>query len=245
MKKIIVSIVLLAAGLTLLSAAGLAQTTSKATGHWQGRIEIPDHALEITVDLAQTTAGEWSGSMSIMGATAVDVPLNNIVVEDTALRFTANLPGATSFVAQLTPDATGIAGKASNSQGGVPFQLSRKGEANVKTPPPSTAMTKEFEGAWEGTIEANGKSMRVGLKLAHSADGAATATIVAIDQGNLEIPATTVIIKEKQLQLEARSVSGTYQGTLSVTGEITGKWTQGPARLPLTFKRAASGASKL
>ncbi|MBZ5626700.1 MAG: hypothetical protein LAQ69_49680 [Acidobacteriia bacterium] len=72
-----------------------------------------------------------------------------------------------------------------------------------------------------------------------AAGGTATATLIAVDQGNLEIPVSTVTIKDKQLQLEARAVSGTYRGTLGESGDIAGEWSQGPTRVPLTFKRAS------
>jgi hypothetical protein len=79
--------------------------------------------------------------------------------------------------------------------------------------------------------------MRVGLKLSPAADGAATATLIS--EGK-EIPVTAVMLKDKQLELEARAVSGTYRGTLGPSGAIAGEWAQGPARLPLTFQRVSS-----
>jgi hypothetical protein len=82
------------------------------------------------------------------------------------------------------------------------------------------------------------------LKLAPAADGTASATLIAVDQGNVEIPVTTVTIKDKQLQLEVRTVSGTYSGALGGNGEISGEWSQGPGRFPLTFKRVAPETKK-
>ena len=114
----------------------------------------------------------------------------------------------------------------------------------MKVPPPSSALSKEFEGTWEGTLDDGGKLLRVVLKLSAAADGIATATLISVDQGNKEIPATTVTIKEKQLQLEARAVSGTYSGTLGANGAIAGVWAQRTNRLPLTFKHVSSEAKK-
>ncbi len=244
MKKIAIRLVLLVAGLIVLGAVGQAQTAPKATGHWQGKIEIPEHELAMTVDIARSPKGVWIGSMSVLGSTAVDVPLSSITVEDTAVRFTASLPERASFDGHLSADGSSLSGKAANAAGEAPFQLTRDGEANVKVPPPSSALSKDFEGAWEGTIEADGKVRRVELRLSPAADGTATATLVAVDRGNLEIPVTTVTIKDKQLQLEARAVSGTYRGTLGVSGDIAGEWAQGPNRFPLTFKRVSSEAKK-
>ncbi len=244
MKNIALRLVLLGTGLAMWGAVGLAQTASKAIGHWQGKIEIPNHELGVTVDLDRSPKGVWIGSMSVSGSSAIDVPLNTITVEDSTVRFTASLPENASFDAHLSADASSLSGTAASAAGEAPFQLTRNGEANVKVPPPSSALSKDFEGTWEGTLEADGRVRRIGLKLSPAADGTATATLIAFEKGNMEIPVTTVTIKDKQLQLEARAVSGTYRGTLGPSGAIAGEWAEGPNRLPLTFKHVSSEAKK-
>lgn len=134
--------------------------------------------------------------------------------------------------------------RADSLAGEAPFKLARNGDANVKVPPPSSALSKKFEGAWEGTHEVDRRVRRVGLKLWTAADGTAAATLIAVEHGNLEIPVTTVTIKGKDLQLEARAVSGTYRGTLGAGGEMAGEWSEGPHHFPLTFKRVSSETKK-
>jgi hypothetical protein len=127
---------------------------------------------------------------------------------------------------------------ASSSQGEAPADLTRTGDAQVKVPPPSSALSKDFEGRWEGTIEADGKSLPVALKLWAAADGTARGTLAAAAQD--EIPLTTVRITGSDVELEARAVSGTYHGKLGATGEIVGEWAQSSVRAPLTFHRSAA-----
>lgn len=250
MKKIVVGLVFLVAGFTVWGTAGIAQTAAKAAGHWEGAIQMSNpetgktRDLGIAVDIAKSSSGEWIGSMSVLGSTAIDVPLSSIILDNTAVRFTARLPEDAAFDGQLSGDANRLSGTASSAAGQAPFQMTRIGEANVKVPPPSSTLSKEFEGTWEGTIEAGGKARRVVLKLSPTPNGIATATLISVDKGNLEIPFTTVTIQDKHLQLEARSVSGKYQGKLAATGEIAGEWTEGSTRLPLTFKRGLSDAKK-
>jgi hypothetical protein len=236
MKRRLVRFVLLGTELVVFSMAALAQTASQAGGHWQGKIQIPNRELGISVDLAQSPNGAWTGSMSVVGSSAMDVPLSGIRVEGAAVRFTAKLPEQASFDARLSADAGSLSGTASSAAGDAPFQLTRNGEANVKTPAASSRLSKEFEGAWEGSHEAGGKVRRIGLKLAAAADGTATATLIAVEQ-NLEIPVNTVTIRDKELQLEARAVSGIYRGTLGANGEIAGEWVEGANRTPVTFRR--------
>ena len=204
-------------------------------GHWEGKIQIPDREMAFAVDLAQDAAGAWIGSLSLRGA---DLPLADITVKDGAVRFTASLPGSTTFEGTLSADAAALSGKVGNAEGSVPFTLARTGAADVKLPPPSSRLSKPFEGSWEGTADRDGKPMRVALKLTAAPVGTARATLISIDKGNLEIPVTTVIVEDTKLELQARVIGGTYRGTLGASGEITGEWIEPAARFPLTFRRS-------
>jgi hypothetical protein len=228
---------LLVASLLCAASPAFAQPASAPAGHWEGRIQMPDHPLDLTVDLAKGPAGSWIGSMSIPGSTTVDVPLDTVTV-DAAVRFTASLPGNTSFEGRLSEDAHTLSGTASNAEGGVPFQLARTGDAHVKIPPPSSPLTAAFEGTWSGTIEIGGHARRVMLKLAAGAGGAATGTLISVDKG-LEFPVTTVTLHDAQIQLDVRVISGAFRGALTADGQITGEWTEGAVPLPLTFKRVS------
>jgi hypothetical protein len=123
--------------------------------------------------------------------------------------------------------------------GGVPFELTRAGEANVKIPPPSSPLLAAFEGTWEGTLESNGQARRVRVMLSAASDGTATAVLVSVDKGNLEIPVTTVTLHDKELALDARVISGIYRGRLGADDTITGEWTEGAQRFPLTLKHVS------
>ncbi len=233
------------AAIALVSASPLfgssvqAQSPVDPTGHWEGKIHIPNRELNLTVDLAKSAAGPWIGSMTIPGTTTVDVPLGSVTVDASAVRFTASLPGTTTFEGALSADAANLSGTVSNREGGVPFELKRSGDASVKVPPPSSMLSNDFEGTWEGPLTIAGQTLKIQLKLARATDGRAVGTFISVDQNNAEIPITTVTLQGAQLQLDARVISGHYTGTLSASGEISGEWSQGPATAPLTFKRIA------
>ena len=230
-------------GLTFLAAQIWAQSAASGSGHWEGAVQTPNGEMVMTLDLAKNPAGLWIGSLSLPAGNVIDVPLTKVSVENNTVRFAmAEMPGAPSFEGKLSADANDLAGTATSPGGAAPFQLKRKGDANVKLPPASSALSKDFEGAWEGAIEAGGNRLRVVIKLARAADGSATGTMTSVDQGNQEIPISTVTVNDKQLQLDIRAIGGTYRGTLGADGEIDGNWTQGPGTLPLHLKRAAAQA---
>lgn len=228
----------LAAALVLASASwSSAQTAGNPTGHWEGAIQIPNRQLTFAVDLARNAAGTWAGSLTVLNTTTADVPLTDIAVENGTVRFAAGLPGKTSFEGTLSADANELAGTVANAQGGVPFQLTRKGDANVKVPPRSSMLTKAFEGTWQGIAELGGQPMRVQVTLTPGADGTAVATLANLDKGGEEIPVSTVTIQDAELKLDVRVVSGTFRGTLGAGGEIAGEWSEAAARVPLVLKR--------
>lgn len=232
------------ASLLFSASSAIAQTAAAdPSGHWEGQIQIPDHVLTMSLDLTKSPTGAWIGSMSIVGTTAMDIPLDTIAVAD-AVRFIAGLPGRTSFDGRLSADAGGLSGTVSNDEGGVPFQLTRHGEAHVSVPPPSSPLSPAFEGTWEGALESGGQARRVRVKLSKTADGTATGTLISVDKGNLEIPVTTVTLHDTQLQLDARSISGTYRGTLGPDGTIAGEWTEPALHVSLTLTRAASALKR-
>jgi hypothetical protein len=229
--------------LVWLGAAVHAQPAVSAAGHWEGTIQTPAQPIDLSADLARNAAGVWIGSLSIPMANAIGLPLSEITVEGNAVRFViSDFPGKPAFEGKLSADASDMTGTATNPNGVTAFKLQRKGEAKVNLPAPSSAMSADFEGTWNGTIDAGGATLHLVLKLARAANGSAMGSMISVDQGGQEIPLSTVTIQQKQLQFEIRAAGAKFSGTLGANGELAGTFSQGPANLPLTFKRAPAAA---
>ena len=108
------------------------------------------------------------------------------------------------------------------------------GTSVAAAPPPAQAVETGFDGAWGGTLDANGTKLRLSLRLAKG-----SGTIVSIDQGNATFPVSGVTQAGTRLVFNVPSISASFAGDLQ-DGQITGTWTQGLAALPLTFARTAS-----
>ena len=121
----------------------------------------------------------------------------------------------------------------------MPFVMTRKGDATLEAPARSAALGKELEGTWNGAVEASGLQRRLVLTLANRPDGTSTGHFLSVDEG-LEIPISAITQKASSVVLEVKALGGTYTGALNSEGtELAGTWTQGPAALPLTLRRAA------
>jgi hypothetical protein len=124
----------------------------------------------------------------------------------------------------------------------IPFSLKRTGNARMETPRKNPPIGKEWEGAWNGTLEAEGA--RLLLTIANQPDGTASGNVFNFEDG-LEIPISEIAQKDSSLRLEFKAIGGSYSGVLnSERTELAGTYTQGPLSLSLTFRRSAAAAAK-
>ena len=65
--------------------------------------------------------------------------------------------------------------------------------------------------------------------------------MVSPDQGNAQIPVSTVLRKGTKLTLEVKIVVGGYEGEINKEGtEINGTWTQMGTGTPLLLKKSST-----
>lgn len=187
------------------------------------------------VNLAQK-GPEWYGTISIPQQGAKGLPLS-LTVKGKTVAFKIKAPGEPGFSGTLSDDGKTISGDFTQGGGSLALSFAWKGEAKFEVAQKSTPITQDLEGAWEGTLDANGTMLRLRLNLKGGAAGA-TGVLVSVDQNNAEIPIATITQEKTRVKLIVSMVSGTFDGELK-GGELSGTWTQGPLSAPLVFKRAA------
>lgn len=228
-----------AAILALSTAVASAQNQPVAAsgGHWEGSVTAPIGEIRVEVDLARDPKGAWTGAFGQPDQGLRGLPLNNVSVDGSTVRFAVGSgPGATTFTGTVSERS--MTGNATSPAGTVPFRLTRTGDAVIDAPARSAEVSKMLEGRWNGTLAAGGQQLRLLLKIANQADGSASASLTSVDQSGLEMPAT-VTEKGADVTWEVKGTRATFVGKLNSSGEeLTGTFTQGPASLPLTFRRA-------
>ena len=216
----------------------LVQPAAGPSGHWEGAIQVPGQELKIEIDLA-LRGEKWEGAIAIPAQGLKGLPLSAITVQGDSVTFAMNgVPGNPQFKGTVSKDAKSLSGEFTQGGGTIPFAVTRTGEAKFEPLPKSTPITKEVEGAWEGSLDAGGTTLRLLMKLSNGPDGVATGTMVSVDQGGVEMPIAAIVQTGSHLKLLVQVVAGTYEGDLK-DGQLTGNWTQGPGTLPLIFKRPA------
>jgi hypothetical protein len=226
---------LIVAPLLVAAPCLLAQTEVDPSGHWEGSIQIPGGEVAFEVDLARNGRGELSGTIGNPGQHIKGLPLRAVVVDGTSVSFDARRDQPLNGI--VSADGKSMSGDATLSGFVLPFSLSRTGAARIVAPVRSAPIGKELEGTWNGTLHAGGTSMRLVLTMANHADGTATARLISLDEGELEVP-VEIRQEASSVTLVNSVVVSSFVGALSSEGtELAGTFTQGPATLPLTFRR--------
>jgi len=219
--------------LMLLSAA--AARAQDPSGHWEGSIQLPGREAAFAIDLARTPAGEMAGAISVDGADGV--PLASVTVAGRSIAFYSR--SDQPLTGTLSEDGAAISGDATLSGYSLPFRMNRTGDARLSPLPMSDAVSRELEGTWHGTLQANGLTLRAMLTVTNQPGGNAIGRVVSVDEGGLTLP-VVVVQRGSRVDFEQKGVPGSYSGELNAGGtELTGTFTQRGVSIPLTFTRTA------
>jgi uncharacterized protein len=105
----------------------------------------------------------------------------------------------------------------------------------------SYAQNKSVEGMWMGALDV-GVQLRIVLNVMKDSSGNYTSTMDSPDQGVRRIPTTSTVLSTDSLIVIVESIKGKYEGLQISDSIITGTWSQGSAKLPLTMKRVTEVA---
>jgi hypothetical protein len=207
-------------------------------------VEMPDRQIKVALDLALNDAGEWIGDLDMSDLRIVDSPLKNIVVNGTMVSFTlADAPSAPPFQGLLSEDGKEIKGQFSDPNGALFTTMKRLSEPNVKLPVRSTPISKEVEGAWEGTLaQPDGRKVQFRVTLANGPESA-TGTLDSLDRAPKELPLVSIVQQGPNISFALKSASGHYKGQLQ-DGSLVGEWSQDGSTIPLTLLRATEDTPK-
>ena len=102
---------------------------------------------------------------------------------------------------------------------------------------------KDFEGSWNGTLDAGGTKLRLIVTVTKSDAGVYAGKLESVDQG-ATIPIDTITVNGDAVRLEIKSPEILYEGTLNKERtELTGTFNQGGQQFPLTLKRSEPAAA--
>jgi hypothetical protein len=225
-----------------------APSTNNLTGNWLGTLDTGAAKLHLLFKIGQTPSGVLTAKLDSLDQGARDIPVEKIVTKDNTVRLEVK------SVQGVYEGAFDEAGKKINgtwSQGpqSLPLTLERNQGTTAASEPEKLSVAdlaasklaaQKLTGVWNGTLAAGAANLRLKVKIAKTASGAATGTIESVDQGAKDIPLSGITCKEGAVHFEARGIGAYYDGTLSPAGVmLTGQWHQSGQAMPLEFKKAA------
>jgi hypothetical protein len=208
------------------------------SGHWEGTISAPMGDIRIEVDLAKDGKGKPVGTFGQPDQKLKGFPLSNVIVEGGTVGFEIVSTGGGRFDGILSDDGKSLSGAFNAQAGTVPFSLTRKGDAVIEAAPRNAAVSKDVEGAWNGTLDVQGRQLRLVLKLANQPDGSSLGSMISVDEGGVELP-LTIAQKGASLSLDVRVIGSNWSGDLNAAhNELVGMYRLSEGMtLPLTFRR--------
>ncbi len=228
---------LLVVSLLVVPTAARAQSVDPS-GHWEGAIAIPGGEIPFQVDLAMNAQGKLVAAYSRPEENLKGMPMVNVSLDGRAITFDLPVEGGIKFQGVVDADGKTISGGVTAVIGTAPFNLTRKGDAQMTAAPKSSPLDRGLEGTWQGTLALPGKNLRLVLRLSNEADGTSSGSITSVDQGGIEFP-LALTQKADSLTLNTPAIGGDfYTGVLNGAGELTGTFTQGQVTAPITFVRA-------
>ena len=228
-------------------AAYTRRSDAPLQGWWAGALKVRDTSLRVLFKFTSPASGVYQGTLDSLDQGAKTIPINVIALNAPDVRLEIDAIGG-HFEGTMTADGSGIHGTWTQGGGNLPLQLQRT-EPVADAPVPASAYTfaRELEpqGVWNGTLDLGQTKLRLVIKIAKLAENDYRATLDSPDQGGRDIPATSVIIKDTDVEVEWKALRALYHGQLE-KGRLTGFWQQGPDEFPLELERTnrLSGATK-
>lgn len=110
----------------------------------------------------------------------------------------------------------------------------------VAVAPCAAQQADAYAGAWTGTIDAGGQSIRLVFHLTVDDDGQLQGKMDVPDQGAFDIPIASIALDGAEIELGLNLPGdASYSGALDASGErITGAFSQGGGSLPLVLTRS-------
>ena len=194
------------------------------------------------VDLVRNGTGEFAGTTGLPAEDIKGLPLRSVVVAGTSVSFDARRDQP--FRGVLSADGKSISGETTLSGYVLPFSMIRTGDAEIAPPAKSAPIGKELEGALGRHTRRQRYDDALRLEAGESTRRHATASLVSLDEGELAVP-LVVTQKGSSVALVNNIIKSSFAGTLNPERtELAGTFTQGPATLPMVFRRAASDGTR-
>jgi hypothetical protein len=222
--------------LSLLTARVTLAQTPSAAGHWEGAIHAPFGNVAVAVDIAAED-GVLRGRFSNPSEQINGLPFARVSMDGRSIELQLKMgTESQAFKGTLSSDGRAMSGDFLISVFGVPFDLTRTGDAKFEAAPTSPVLAKIFEGTWRGDLSVGGDTHSMVLTLANR-DAQTSAGSWGVNDG-VQIP-ITIVVGGSHVTIASPVTRETFNGTIDAEGgQIAGTFAEGDRQVPLTLRKA-------
>ncbi len=222
---------------TALLFAALIFAQESPEGHWEAALALDNRDIGVSLDLERNPKSGWIASMGIPSEGMTGLVVMDIGISGKSVNFTAVELRMARMELILGPDGI-MKGTIASPQGPVPIVFKRMDRARVELIPASPAVSKEFEGDWEGLLQTPNRPFRIVIHLKNQPDSTVAATIDTPDTKAMGLPLNDVKQTGQKIEFGIKVAHASFQGTLNQEGnEIVGQFGHEESRMPLTFRK--------
>jgi hypothetical protein len=213
-------------------------------GHWEGSFTVNNREIGLSLDLAKNAKSEWIASLGLPSQNMTGLVVMDVAVNGKSVKFVAvELQMATC---DLTLGSDGrMKGTMSapqgpmSTQGPMPVELKRTGEAKVELIPRSPAVSKELEGDWEGSLQdPNGALHPLVFHFKNQPDKTVAATMDNPERNFMAMPLNNVKQTDQKVEFGLKIAESTFQGSLNKEStELAGQLIHEAGSMPLTLRK--------
>jgi hypothetical protein len=217
-----------------MPAGAAAPAVASIVGDWHGSLDAGGKTLRLVLHIPATTVGTQTGTIDSLDQGLSGIPVTALIVKDSKLTFAVDsLPVHASYEGTVKPGGAGIDGTWTQGQ---PMTLNFAHGAGTDAAPKS-ATPSDIDGTWAGTLDVNGQTLHILLKLTNAADGL-TAQVQSPDQSPIWLAASAVTRTNATLTASFPPLQAEFSGKIAADlGSIDGTFSQGGGNMPLVLKR--------
>ena len=209
---------------TAVLLASLACAQAGPDGHWEGSFTVNNREIGISLDLAKNAKSEWIASMGLPSQNMTSLVVMDVAVDGKSVKFVAVEFQMATFDLTLGPDGR-MKGTMSapqgpmSTQGPMPVELKRTGEAKVELISASPAVSKELEGDWEGSFQdPNGGLHPLVFHFKNQPDKTVAATMDNPERNFMAMPLDNVKQTGQKVEIGVKIAGARFQGSLNKEG---------------------------
>ena len=218
---------------------------SDLQGYWKGTLKPGNQTIRVALKIADRADGTFRVAGDSPDQGAKDVEATAVSYHRPAVKVEFGGIGG-YYEGTLDDSGRFITGNWMGGDKPLPLTLERARAETALTADSAIEAQKDYShigpndlpGHWQGTLDVKqtGVKLRLALNIAKLPDGQFSCTMISLDQGGGEIPASAIEYNPPNLHLEWSGIGGSFHGKFE-NGKISGAWRQGGGALPLVFER--------